>query len=208
MKQPFPFKSLRSRAWILLAFGLGSSAALAQGAPQATYLRLLTPFQPAGGLVIGVAITEKVSGSCLASSVASPARPDAYRCTAGNAILDPCFAPLDDQAPLACARDPWSANVVSLTRTGPLPSNLRLAAADPYYAGSMPWALELANGERCTMMTGATAPVAGLRINYGCAGGGVVVGGIDRSLPLWQVFFQTQNRSLALSQVTVKVAWY
>lgn len=208
MKRHDLFKWLRPLAQILLAVGLGGSVALAQGSPQMTDIRLLTPFQPAGGLVIGVAVTGKASGSCFAASIASPERPDAYRCTAGNAILDPCFASLDDQAPLACAQDPWSANVVSLTLSGPPPSNLELAAPDPDYAGSTPWALELTNGQRCTAMTGATAPVAGLRVNYGCIGGGVVVGGIDRSLPLWRVFFQTQNRSLSLSQVVVKAAWY
>ena len=208
MKRPFSLKSLHLLTRTLLALGLSSAAALAQGGTQITDIRLLTPFQPAGELVIGVASTGKVSGSCFAMSVASPQRPDAYRCNAGNALLDPCFVSLDDRAPLACARDPWSANVVSLTLSAPLPSNVKLATADPDYAQNMPWALELANGQRCTLMTGATAPVAGMRINYGCPDGGIVAGEIDRSLPLWRVFYQTANRSLSLSQVAVKVAWY
>ncbi len=193
---------------VLLTLGATTPAALAQTGPQATALRVYTPFQPGGGLVVGVAVMGRASGSCFAASVASPARPDAYRCNAGNAILDPCFAPLDDRAPLACSRDPWSANATLLTRTGPLPSNAKLSAADPDYAKALPWALELGNGQRCTLMTGATAPVAGLRINYGCPDGGIVVGGIDRTLPLWRVFYQTANRSLSLRQVNVDVAWY
>ncbi|WP_019588103.1 hypothetical protein [Deinococcus apachensis] len=170
-----------------MTLGVNSSPALAQGvagATQATGLHIYTPFQPGGGLVIGVAVTGRTRGSCFATSAAAPNRPDAYRCTASNAILDPCFAPLNDQTSLACSRDPWSANAILLTRSGPLPFNARLSAADPDYAQAMPWALELANGQRCTRMTGATAPVAGLRINYGCPGGGVVAGGIDRTLPL------------------------
>ncbi|GMA14167.1 hypothetical protein E5F05_02955 (plasmid) [Deinococcus metallilatus] len=191
----------------LLLTALAPPALAQTGTPQATTLRLYTPFQPGGGLLIGVAVTGRASGSCFAASVATSARPDAYRCSAGNAILDPCFASLGDRAPLACSRDPWSANAVLLTVNKALPSNAKLAA-DPDYARSMPWALELANGQRCTLLTGATAPVAGLRINYGCPDGGVVAGGIDRTLPLWRVFYQTGNRSLSLTQVGVNVAWY
>lgn len=209
MPRPSPRNVTLLFSLALLALGVGEPTALAQtGTPQATSVRLYTPFQPGGGLVIGVAVTGRASGACFATSLASPVRPDAYRCNAGNSVLDPCFAPLDGRAPLACSRDPWSANAVLLTWTGPLPSNTRLAAADPDYAKAMPWALELANGQRCTVLTGATAPVAGLRINYGCPDGGIVAGGIDRTLPLWRVFYQTGNRSLSLSQVNVNVAWY
>ena len=71
----------------------------------------------------------------------------------------------------------------------------------------MPWALELANGQHCTLFTGATAPIAGMRINYGCPGGLVVVGDVDRSLPVWRVFWQGE-KSISLDQTEVVVAWY
>jgi hypothetical protein len=193
---------------ILLTISLCTPAWAQTATPQATNLRIYTPFQSAGGLVIGVAISGQSSGSCSAASVASPTRPDAYRCTAGNVILDPCFASLNDRAPLACSRDPWSANATLLTLKQALPSNTKLAAADAHYGQTPPWAVELANGQRCTLLMGATAPVAGLRINYGCPDGGIVAGGIDRTLPLWRVFYQSANRSLSLSQVGVSVAWY
>ena len=205
MTHLLPFNNL---VLLLSTLGLCTPAVLAQSVPQATALRLYTPFQPAGGLVIGVAVTARVSGSCFAASAASPSRPDAYRCSAGNAILDPCFASLDDQAPLACARDPWSANATLLSLTQPLPSKTKLRSADPDYAKALPWALELASGQHCALMTGATAPVAGLRINYGCPDGGIVAGGIDRTLPLWRVLYQTANRSLSLTQVSVTTAWF
>jgi hypothetical protein len=71
----------------------------------------------------------------------------------------------------------------------------------------LPWAIELANSKHCSLFTGATAPVAGMRINYGCPGGFQVVGDIDRSAPVWRVFFQPENAS-ALEQVDVLVVWY
>jgi hypothetical protein len=57
------------------------------------------------------------------------------------------------------------------------------------------------------MFTGAMPPVAGMRINYGCPGGFQVVGDIDRSQPVWRVFFQGE-KSIALEQVDVAVAWF
>lgn len=57
------------------------------------------------------------------------------------------------------------------------------------------------------MFTGATAPVAGMRINYGCPGGYQVVGDIDSTAPLWRVFVQAENARV-LEQVEVTVAWY
>lgn len=72
---------------------------------------------------------------------------------------------------------------------------------------ALPWALELANGKRCSLFTGATAPVAGMRINYGCPGGFQVVGDIDRSASTWRIFFQAENSSV-LEQVDIAVAWY
>lgn len=202
---------MKIRYVLVLLLLICCGAALAQQSPQAappaaTQVRVFTPFN-SSGLVIGLAVTSKVSGSCFASSVATPQRPDAWRCNAGNAIYDPCFQNLlGDQKELACARDPFSADVVLLTLTKALPQNEH--KAEPNYLKGMPWAIELANGQKCVLFTGATAPVAGMRINYGCPDGGQVVGPVDRTLPLWRVFYQTANRSLSLDQVGVVTAWY
>jgi hypothetical protein len=174
-------------------------------APVRTQIKLLTPFGPAG-LSIGMAVTEKVSGSCFTGSIASPTRPDAWRCSSGNGILDPCYQRiLGDEKQLACpVGGPLPANVVMLTLSQPLPSEPRKEVSRE---STLPWALELANGQRCTMFTGATAPVAGMRINYGCPGGFQAVGDIDRSQPVWRVLFQGE-KSIALEQVDIAVAWF
>ena len=170
-----------------------------------TQIKLLTPFGP-NGLSIGMAVTEKVSGKCFAASLASSSRPDAWRCSSGNGLLDPCYQRiLGDEKQLACpVGGPWPANVVLLTLNQPLPTEPRKEVPR---ADVLPWALELANGQRCTLFTGATAPVAGMRINYGCPGGFLVVGDIDRSQPVWRVFFQGE-KAIALEQVDVAVAWF
>jgi hypothetical protein len=194
----------KSALLIAVAFALVSSSLLAQTKPplSRTEIKLLTPYG-AAGLSMGMAVTAQVSGSCFAGSAASPSRPDAWRCHAGNAIQDPCFQNrMGDPKVLACARDPWSANVVLLTLTSALPTEPRKEMDS-----TLPWALELANGHRCTMFTGATAPIAGMRINYGCADGFIVVGDIDKTQPVWRVFARGE-KSIALMQVDVTVAWY
>ena len=70
----------------------------------------------------------------------------------------------------------------------------------------IPWALELANGERCTLLTGATAVLAGERINYGCEGGGMVLGEVNRDGPLWTVSYLAEG-AFASDLVAVAVAW-
>lgn len=180
------------------------SAGRDSAAVASTQIKLITPFQN-GHLGIGVAVTQQGNGKCFAASAASPSRPDAWRCSMGNSILDPCLQNVMGNASiLACPDKPWSANVVLLTLTSPLPSEPRKI---PERRDTMPWALELANGQHCTLFTGATAPIAGMRINYGCPGGFVVVGDVDRSLPVWRVFWQGE-KSISLDQTEVVVAWY
>ena len=189
----------------LISLGSGAGFAADSQAPARTQIKLLTPFVPAG-LSMGMAVTEKVNGACFAESAASSTRPDAWRCTSGNGILDPCYQRiLGDEKQLACpVGGPWPANVVLLTLTKPLPTEPR---KETRREDTLPWAIELTNGQRCTLFTGAMPPVAGMRINYGCPGGFQVVGDIDRSQPLWRVFFQGE-KSIALEQIDVAVAWY
>ena len=170
-----------------------------------TRIKMLTPFNSAG-LSIGMAVTQQVSGSCFTRSAASPTRDDAWRCSAGNAIMDPCYQRImGNEKQLACPTGgPWTANIVMLSLTQALPQAEHKAVSRD---SSLPWALELANGQRCSLFTGATAPIAGMRINYGCPGGFVVVGDIDRSQPTWRVFFEGE-KSIALEQVDIAVAWF
>ena len=76
------------------------------------------------------------------------------------------------------------------------------------FPAALPWALDLANGLRCTFLTGATSGVAGMRVNYGCDDGKTwIIGDVDRSLPKWRVFVLSADRVVA-EQEDVTVAWY
>ncbi|HEY3248491.1 MAG TPA: hypothetical protein VGK88_09410 [bacterium] len=190
---------------VLTAAAVAVMGAAAPVQPSAaTQVTLYVPFNPAG-LSIGLAVTRKVSGSCFAGSAASSGRSDAWRCSAGNAILDPCYQGFQQgKMLLACPDTPWSANVVLMTPTKALPDK---DANKDNVPRALPWALELANGMKCELLTGATWGVAGMRANYGCADNAYVIGDPDRTLARWRVFFQGP-RGFAVTQVGVLVAWY
>jgi hypothetical protein len=189
----------------LFTMSENSLAADPTPAPTRTQLKLLTPYG-LGGLSAALTVTDRVNGTCFTQSLASASRPDAWRCNARHAILDPCYqSVLGDGKELACpVSGPWSANVVLLTLTAPLPPETRKELSRD---NTSPWAIELANGQRCSLFTGATPPVAGMRINYGCPDGSQAIGDIDRSQPVWRVFVQSE-KSIALEQMDVEVAWF
>jgi len=70
----------------------------------------------------------------------------------------------------------------------------------------IPWAVELASGERCELLTGATAVFAGQRLNYGCEGGGYVIGELQRDGLVWFASFLAQD-AFASDLVPVAVVW-
>lgn len=179
-------------------------AAAADTTLASTHIKLFTPYGSAG-LSKALSASQTADGNCFAGSLADSSRTDAWRCTAGNVIHDPCFQNvMGDATSVACARSPWDAKVTALRLTSPLPSAQRQETSRDK---TMPWALELANGDHCALLTGATAPIAGMRINYGCPGGGLVAGDIDHGQPVWRVFYQKEGAA-SLDQVGIAVAWY
>lgn len=189
---------------VLTVLDASPSALWAQEAPAATQVRVVVPFGP-GALASSLTVSARVSGSCWTASLASGSRSDAWRCMSGNSIYDPCFVGFvgSDQV-AACLSSPWSSDVVLLSLSGPLPGD---AKRPPNILDGPPWALELASGERCTMLTGATWAVAGLRVNYGCPGGVSIVGDVDRSTATWKAFTLRAGASI-MSQVDIRAAYY
>jgi hypothetical protein len=130
--------------------------------PARTVVDTFDAFSPSGGLVVRISGT--TSGNCWTASIAVDVA-GAYRCFAGNQILDPCFAPAGQAAPLqlACVASPW-APAIQLTLTSPLPTGGQ-RSGDPI----RPWALELANGARCVSSTGTVPAVQGVNLEYYCS---------------------------------------
>jgi hypothetical protein len=85
----------------------------------------------------------------------------------------------------------------------PPPTDVAETAIEPL---DIPWAVELANGERCELLTGATAVFAGQRLNYGCESGGYVIGELQRDGAVWLASFLAKD-AYASDLVPVAVVW-
>lgn len=174
-------------------------------APEAaTRVAIFLPFH-VNGLREGVAVSERAPGRCFAGSLSTAGRPDAWRCNSGDRIYDPCFeGTQDERTVLLCVDTPWSEHALLLTPTHAPP---RGEANPANLTGALPWAIELANGARCQLLSGATSVSAGLRVNYWCDGETAVIGDIDRQAPLWQVFFVPATGTRA-ERTGVAAVWY
>ncbi len=204
-----------------LSLGLPPPVLQAQEARATTQIKFFLPWQPDGTLnpALQVQGRERFPPPFGCQSGGAGQRPDSWRC--GTA--DPCYAspPFAAQTTVACATSPWSSEVVLLELQTPLrtveecrtPPLCRL----PVDLTSPPWALELANGARCTQFGGTLPIVEAMRFLYGCgradgspaglAGGPTATDEVDRSQPLWRVFFLGEG-SYVIEQVAVPVAWY
>lgn len=197
-----------------------TGAGLEAGSPaNRTDTRYVVPFT-ADGLNPGLTVTSTIEGVCdFGSSIAS-SRPDAWGCGTGGGVLDPCFenpflAP-DELGQLACFETPFSTDVVMLTLTAPLsrekegpagamtgPADMADEVIQPW---DLPWALELANGDRCSLMHGTLVFMAGQVVHYGCEQGGMILGETDRTQPLWTVSYVAEGEG-ASNLANVVTAW-
>lgn len=175
----------RLLASVLVSAGIFIAATtphIAAGAPARTDIVVVRPFGPSG-LRADFTVATRTSGSCWTASLATP-RPDAWRCMAGNAIYDPCFAGSPTKREVACLRDPFARSVTLFSLSRSLPPR----SGTPSLAGD-PWGVELWNGARCVMSTGATGAVAGMRINYFCNNRAWVLGDPDRHSTIWRAHY-------------------
>jgi hypothetical protein len=101
-------------------------------------------------------------GSCWTASIAAFSRRDAYRCSVGNGIYDPCFLTPTDQ--VVCGADP-------ALKTGGfiLKLNKPLAPLSHVPRSRLPWIFRLADNSICEAMTGTLATVNGEPARWSCA---------------------------------------
>jgi len=173
----------------------GAGAGIAASLLRTAHTGDVPVFGAQGALSSRFHVGSRGTGYCWTASLATAA-PGAYRCMDGNAIHDPCFAATPNARSVACFLDPW--HPVTLLRLDrPLPRHGSNGGAV-----ALPWAIETTDGRRCTFLTGATAPMGGQRINYGCIGGSFLIGDPDRRDPLWTIHSARTYRPDALGHPT------
>ena len=193
---------------VILALGvlaplgaIAPHAAAAQDAPlDRTDARIALPFGP-DGLQPDLTETATVAGVCGFSSLMSTGRPDAWECLGDdNQVYDPCFenpyAPADAPGVLACFVSPFAGDVVLLALDEPLTREKEQGSGDAVPPWDIPWALELANGDRCTVLADIDLVLAGEPVHYACADGGMILGEVDRTFPVWTVHYLAAGASL------------
>jgi hypothetical protein len=169
-----------------------------------TSIHLYSPFAAAGPAA-GVHIARSAAGSCWTSSLADP-RSDAWRCLVGNYIHDPCFSnEINPTDYVLCPQYTPGDRLlrINLTKTLPRSSN---TSGDP--TRYPPWAVQTTGGKWCTILTGATGLIAGMRINYGCAGRGYLLGNPRRQTAIWTIFYAARYDSNQLMRVPLASAWW
>ena len=187
--------------------------------PTRTDTRYVVPFTP-DGLNPSLTVTSTVEGACTFGSVIANSRPDAWGCTTDGGVVDPCFEnaylPADEATEVVCFDSPWSSDVVVLKLTAPLSrekeepdggmSGVADTANEVIQSWDLPWALELANGDRCSLMHGTLVVMAGQVVHYGCENGGMILGETDRDQPVWTVSYLAEGE-VASQLVDVLTAW-
>jgi hypothetical protein len=145
----------------------------------------------------------EAAGDCATESFKS-SRGDAWHCFAGSQILDPCFENPFFEREVLCVSSPWAREGV-VVRTRLDEANRRRRP------GGRPWAVVLANGKRCTFLSGGTAVGPGRhRLNYACgrsARAGFLFGTANRSHPTWTIRFAGRPDPPRYRLVKIRTAW-
>jgi hypothetical protein len=172
-----------------------------------TQLHVFNAFTPDAKLTAGLHVLGKVvRGSCWEGAVLDQ-RSDAWRCTHGDRLYDPCFVNGVGVGSLAaCPLTPWGRRVVLLRLTKKLP--LHYANRNRPVTHLLPWGIVTGSGKHCFMLSGATATVAGQRINYGCSGGGQLIGSPQRDTSRWTILFERNFNAHQLTSVGIAAAWW
>jgi hypothetical protein len=170
----------------------------------------------------------RLDGSCNIGGSDVSNRPDAARCftthsdARGVNVFDPCFHSEGGSTPgkldlFLCPEDPWNTSVAGTVIA--VPGGAGVSREGP--SSIRPWALLLANGQRCLAIGGATGTAAGLRYNYGCFAppfarnvrqpmgkdGGIVLGDPDQRAPRWTVLFTKDTTGTGFTLVGVRQAY-
>jgi hypothetical protein len=174
--------------------------ALAGAAQAATQQRRYAPFTAAGEPDPALRIGERLAdATCEGSPVSG--RVDAWRCVAGDLILDPCFSS-PSQPVAVCPTDPYTGTADLLD--------------DPAYGDRFDGASEQATvwavrtaGRTCRSSTGARTEVRGRVPTFFCRPTFTVSvwGSLDRRRPTWRALVGRDDHPRAWRRRAVPIAW-
>lgn len=179
-------------------------AATTIAAQQKTKATVYSPFRANGKSKL--AHLTKARGHCWTGSISTQRR-DAWRCTVGNEIADPCFSVSAKSSSVVCPQGPWSHKGLEIELEKPLPIHSGNHAKPSVKLE--PWALLLADGKRCMIATGATTAIEGHRLDYFCVNdrGGGLWGLPNRKSQPWTILTGSDHAKHLRHRVAIKRAW-
>jgi hypothetical protein len=194
---------VRIRARILLAIFAGTvllASTVAEGASQKTSARVYRAYASTGSPAIHV--TKTVKGSCFTGSIEAN-RNDAWRCTSGTALFDPCFSSSKATGIVICVPVPWKRSGVELKLTRLLPTGSG-SKRTPSTKGQ-PWGIETTSGLRCVLE--GMGPFVNKRVfaDYACKGGQWLWVQPDRKTKPWTI---ATGKRKPTATAKVKTAWF
>ncbi|WP_371651586.1 MULTISPECIES: hypothetical protein [unclassified Streptomyces] len=161
-----------------------------------TQVVTLSPWSPGGTPATGITMTDRASGSCFGTAE-STMRTDAWRCTAGDRILDPCFSPDSDPADTsALCLDGAPGRMVELSVPEGFPGNNNYMPGGTDIESII---FALADGARCSFSGGGTLTLAGQRLKYGCDNGGYLYGYPNKTAAVWTISYTAPGSGSSVS---------
>jgi hypothetical protein len=168
-----------------------------------TLARVYRPFRANGSTTLH---THTRRGYCWTGS-SSADRRDAWRCITGNLIADPCFSSSMSARSVVCPSGPWSRSGLRLQLTRALPRRLGNRARPSLKA--QPWAIELTDGRRALLASGASEVAEGERLNYFFGAGSKegLWGYPDRAAEPWTILLAPFSAKQLSARASIRRAW-
>ncbi len=201
---PFPVTLVCGLALSALLAACGASAGSSAAGP-ATRRVQVSPVTSAGAPAAGFRVASTAAHATCEPGSEAIGR--AYRCFAGNAIYDPCWAEKAATPTVLCLPYPWSRSEVTLRVRGQL-------GVIPDQGGpglSEPWGVQLTGGQRCLLAQGAHSEFGGRVIDYYCSPKLWLLRGLTESGPTWLAssVITSSAGKLARGPVEeIQVAWF
>jgi hypothetical protein len=187
---------------VVVMISMGGATGIA-GATTRTSVAIYQAFGPHGAAKL---LTRPKSGYCWVGSLTTPRR-NAWRCTTGNYLHDPCFSSAYVSGIVLCPDAPWLKTGVKIRLTRTLPYAHGNHSAPSVRAE--PWALELYGGRRCLFSSGASNVVRGKRLNYFCGASSQegLWGFPYRGSEPWTILIAPFQASTLSERAAVRRAW-
>lgn len=189
---------------VLTACGSGGGAASPPTAAPPTQQVHVSPVTAAGLPVAGYRVTARAANA--QCSPGSEAIGQAYRCFAGNAVYDPCWAEKAAAPTVLCVTNPWLHTAARLRVSSPLEPIPAEGGGGP----GEPWGIQLAGGQRCSLAQGAHGTFEGTVVDYYCTPGLSLLRGLNRASATWTAH-SVIGKSGELSRgptEQIVIAWY